>query len=251
MGFFDDAFNAVFPLQGAIDEGVKAVTGMSREQQYGTGAAIGTGAYLGGAAGGAAAGGAGSGQVVAQGGAGATGSSAFSGWGTAALGGGLALLGGEQANQQSQANSREQMAFQERMSSTAHQREVADLRSAGLNPILSANAGSSSPSGAASVAQNTVAPALATAMETKRLQQSMELQSEQIKNMRAERNNKNMQTTVMSKDLPTAEFKNSVWDAVKNQFKSTAKDFKGIIDSKYAKDFKTLKKHSPINLRKH
>lgn len=71
------------------------------------------------------------------------------------VGGWLGYQGSKDRNIAQQQAASAQMTFQKQMSDTAHQREMADLRAAGLNPILTGKyGGSSTPPGAMPVLEN-------------------------------------------------------------------------------------------------
>jgi len=76
------------------------------------------------------------------------------------VGGVLGLIGGERANSARAAESEYNRDFQERMSNTAYQRGMADMKAAGLNPMLAySQGGASVPTGSMANFENPFATA--------------------------------------------------------------------------------------------
>jgi 3D (Asp-Asp-Asp) domain-containing protein len=124
-------------------------------------------------------------------------------WIGAAIGAGAGLLGGMQsqsgansANSMSNKMALRQMMFQRDMSSTAHRREVNDLRKAGLNPILSGTggAGASSPSGATSTFENAKGAGVSSALDALAKTTQAILTKTQTDNIKAQTENTQAKT---------------------------------------------------------
>lgn len=135
-------------------------------------------------------------QVSVSGSSGIDWSKAIGDIAPAVISGGMNYLGQQQANAANAQQAQRQMEFQAEQTGSSYQRGVADMKAAGLNPMLAYSQGGAASGGGASASMGNELGAGANAAQSALMaRQQMQQSQAQIHNINADTSNKEQQTT--------------------------------------------------------
>lgn len=123
----------------------------------------------------------------------------------------MTYKGQREANEANILMAREQMRFQERMSNTSFQRQMQDMRKAGINPIMAfGGGGASTPSGAMATSVNALSGTASSAQDALRLASEIAAIRANTAKSKAEREQVQIENKLLESKIPGAEIEKNI-----------------------------------------